>query len=139
MCWYQASTNRAYTNMPLTELAVRSAKAEGKITKLSDGGGLQLWVTPDGAKRWRLAYRFAGGQKVLAIGVYPTVGLKDARAARVDAKRLLEKEIDPSNAKKQAKAQEAKSAANTFEAIAAELVDKKRREGKAENTVDKAK
>lgn len=60
--------------MSLTELAIRSAKAEGKITKLSDGGGLQLWVTPDGAKRWRVAYRFGGKQKVLAVGVYPTVG-----------------------------------------------------------------
>ena len=43
--------------MPLTEFQVRSAKREGNIVKLSDGGGLQLWVTPDGAKRWRLAYR----------------------------------------------------------------------------------
>src|SRR3984957_12842548 len=55
--WYRASTNRAYTNMALTELAIRSAKVEGKITKLSDRGGLQLWVTGDGAKRWRLDVR----------------------------------------------------------------------------------
>jgi integrase len=124
--------------MALTELAVRSANAEGKITKLSDGGGLQLWVTGDGAKRWRLAYRYAGGQKVLAIGVYPAVGLKEARAARQYAKRLLSEGIDPSSAKKQAKAAQARSAANTFEAIGAELVDKKRREGKATNTLGKS-
>ena len=124
--------------MALNELVIRSAKAEGKITKLSDGGGLQLWVTADGAKRWRLAYRFAGGQKVLAIGVYPAVGLKEARTARQDAKRLLLEGIDPSSAKKQAKAAQASSAANTFEAIAAELIDKKRREGKAANTVGKS-
>jgi integrase len=124
--------------MALTELAIRSAKVEGKITKLSDGGGLQLWVTGDGAKRWRLAYRYAGGQKVLAIGVYPDVGLKEARTARQDAKRLLSEGIDPSSAKKRAKAAQASSAANTFEAISAELVDKKRREGKAANTVGKS-
>jgi integrase len=124
--------------MPLTELAIRSAKAAGNITKLSDGGGLQLWVTPDGAKRWRLACRFAGGQKALAIGVYPTIGLKDARAARQDAKRLLAAGLDPSQAKKQAKAEKANSAANTFEAVASELVEKKRREGKADATVAKA-
>ena len=124
--------------MALTELAIRSAKVEGKITKLSDGGGLQLWVTGDGAKRWRLAYRYAGGQKVLAIGVYPDVGLKEARTARQDAKRLLSEGIDPSSAKKQAKAAQASSAANTFEAIGAELVDKKRREGRATNTVGKS-
>ncbi|HEY8127476.1 MAG TPA: Arm DNA-binding domain-containing protein [Hyphomicrobium sp.] len=46
--------------MPLTEIGIRSTKPSAKIVKLSDGGGLQLWVTPDGAKRWRLAYRYAG-------------------------------------------------------------------------------
>jgi hypothetical protein len=44
--------------MPLTDLAIKRALAGPKIIKLSDGGGLQLWLTPDGAKRWRLAYRF---------------------------------------------------------------------------------
>jgi len=38
--------------MPLTELQVRSAMPQPKVSKLSDGGGLQLWVTPNGAKRW---------------------------------------------------------------------------------------
>jgi Arm DNA-binding domain len=123
--------------MALTEIAVRSAKAVGKITKLSDGGGLQLWMTPDGAKRWRLAYRFAGDQKVLAIGVYPKIGLKEARIARDEAKRLLASGLDPSEAKKQAKVEKVNSAANTFEVIAAELLEKKRREGKADNTLAK--
>ncbi len=123
--------------MPLTEFQVRSAKAAEKVTKLSDGGGLQVWVYPDRAKRWRLAYRFAGAQKVLAIGVYPTVGLKEARAAREDAKRLLGNGVDPAWAKKQTKLERATSAANTFEAIAKELVEKKRGEGKAFNTIMK--
>jgi integrase len=123
--------------MSLTELAVRTAKAQGKITKLSDGGGLQLWITPDGAKRWRLAYRFGGAQKALAVGVYPTVGLKQARAARQEAKRLISSGIDPMAARKQAKIESANSAANTFKTVAAELLEKKRREGKAEMTLAK--
>ena len=73
--------------MALTEMEVRNAKPGAKIAKLSDGGGLQLWISPDGAKRWRLAYRFNEAQKTLAIGVYPSVGLKDAREAR--ARNLL--------------------------------------------------
>ena len=124
--------------MPLTELQVRSAKPQPKIAKLSDGGGLQLWVTPDGAKRWRLAYRFAGGQKLLAISVYPSVGLKEARAAREKARRLLADGVDPSEARKQAKIEKANAADNTFAAIAAKLVDKKRREQKAVVTVAKS-
>jgi hypothetical protein len=46
--------------MPLNDLESRTAKPGDRLRKLSDGGGLQLWITPDGAKRWRLAYRFAG-------------------------------------------------------------------------------
>jgi hypothetical protein len=115
----------------------QSAKPQGKVSKLSDGGGLQLWVTPDGAKRWRLAYRFGGGQRLLAIGVYPAVGLKEARAARESAKRLLASGVDPSDAKKQAKIDKANAAENTFAVIATELVEKKRREGKAGVTLGK--
>jgi len=123
--------------MPLTELQVKSAKPHVKISKLSDGGGLQLWITPDGAKRWRLAYRFGGGQKLLAIGVYPAVGLKDARAAREQARRLLASGVDPSEARRQAKIEKANSAENTFASLTSELIEKKRREGKAEVTLGK--
>ena len=89
ICWYAESPLRTDTNMPLTDLAIKRALAGPKIIKLSDGGGLQLWLTPDGAKRWRLAYRFAGAQKTFAIGVYPEVGLKDARETREAARRIL--------------------------------------------------
>jgi hypothetical protein len=121
--------------MALTDLAIRTAKPGARIVKLSDGGGLQLWITPDGAKRWRLAYRFAGGQKTLAIGVYPAKSLREAREAREEAKRLLAAGQDPSLAKRLAKAARVTASANTFEAIARELLDKKRREAKAEGTL----
>lgn len=118
--------------MPLNDLEVRNAKPGDRLRKLSDGGGLQLWVMPDGAKRWRLAYRFAGAQKNLAIGVYPAVGLKEARAKRDEAKRLLADGQDPLVAKKIAKAARAQAVADTFNAIADELMEKKRREEKAD-------
>ena len=63
------------TNMALTDLAIKRLPGP-KILKLSDGGGVQLWITPDGAKRWRLAHRFGGAQKTFAIGVYPEVGVE---------------------------------------------------------------
>jgi integrase len=123
--------------MALTEMEIRNAKPGAKIIKLSDGGGLQLWVSPDGAKRWRLAYRFNEGQKTLAIGVYPAIGLKDARDARESAKRLLADGQNPAMAKKQAKAAKIAASANTFAAMTEEFLAKKRREGKAENTLGK--
>jgi hypothetical protein len=87
--WYVANVDGTDTNMRLSDLALKQAKPGPKIIKLSDGGGLQLWITPDGAKRWRFAYRFGGAQKVLAIGVYPTVGLKEARQSRDAARQDL--------------------------------------------------
>ncbi len=35
--------------MAPTEMEIRNAKPGPKLIKLSDGGGLQLWVSPDGA------------------------------------------------------------------------------------------
>src|ERR1700710_2892595 len=76
--------------MPLTDASCPSARPGSKLQKLTDGGGLQLWLQPSGARLWRLAYRFDGKQKLLAVGVYPTVPLARARQAREDARRLLE-------------------------------------------------
>lgn len=42
--------------MKLSDAAVRNAKANGKVQKLSDGGGLHLHVTATGSKLWRMAY-----------------------------------------------------------------------------------
>jgi integrase len=90
---------------------------------------------PDGAKRWRLAYRFDGRQKLLATGVYPATGLREARESREEAKRLIADGKDPSIAKRLAKAARVTASANTFDAIASELLGKKRREAKAEGTL----
>lgn len=123
--------------MSLTDVEIRKAKPTSKLAKLSDGGGLQLWITSDGAKRWRLAYRFGGKQKLLAIGVYPAMGLKEAREAREAAKTLLTEGRDPSAAKRLAKYQQAAANTNTFNALADELLDKARRENKTDRTLNK--
>ena len=107
--------------MKLTDKRVQNARpVAGKVVKLSDGGGLQLWVTPSGGKLWNLAYRFAGKQRKLAIGPYPTFSLKDARARREEAKRQLGDCLDPSQQKQLAKLAKANEQANTFGAIAAD-------------------
>jgi len=130
-------TRRGYTNMALTDREIRGVRPGKALTKLSDGGGLQLWVMPGGAKRWRLAYRHNSKQKTLALGVYPTISLREAREARDDAKRLLSSGRDPSVVRKLEKAAKIKASANTFNALADELLEKKRAEGKAERTFDK--
>ena len=65
--------------MPLTDTAIKALQAKATPYKKSDGGGLFLFVQPNGAKYWRLKYRFAGKGKTLSLGVYPEVSLKNAR------------------------------------------------------------
>lgn len=68
----QADTNGvAIPTVALSDLQVRTAKPAEKLRKLSEGRGCNSGSRqPDGVKRWRLAYRFAGRQKALALGVY---------------------------------------------------------------------
>lgn len=107
--------------MALTDTFVRQVKHGGRAAgdKHADGGGLYLHVLAAG-KYWRLAYRFDGKQKVLALGVYPIVALASARRKRDEAKRLLEAGTDPGLAKRVAKVTARVSAGNTFEAVATE-------------------
>ncbi|MGB9392842.1 MAG: Arm DNA-binding domain-containing protein [Xanthobacteraceae bacterium] len=121
------------TNM-LKDIAVRNAKPSARPKKLSDGGGLHVLVQPTGSKLWRLAYRFAGKQKTLALGVYPVVSLEDARRRRNEAKKLLARSIDPSVQRKTDK-QAGKD--SSFRAVAEEVVAKLKREGRAQATLDK--
>ena len=121
--------------MALTDAECRAAQPAAKLQKLTDGGGLQLWVQPSGARLWRLAYRFGGKQKLLALGVYPTISLARARQAREDAKRLLANGADPTSEKKRRKQEH--SNAVTFRAIADEYLTKLKREGRAAATIAK--
>ncbi|HUX64299.1 tyrosine-type recombinase/integrase [Sulfuricella sp.] len=110
--------------MALTAIEVKAAKPTDKPFKLSDGGGLYLLVQPNGAKYWRLDYRFSGKRKTLAVGVYPDVSLLDARERRDEARKLLAADIDPSANKKAKRAAKQGQAANSFEVVALEWLEK---------------
>lgn len=105
--------------MPLTDSAIKTAKPKEKPYKLSDAHGLYLLINPNGSKLWRLKYRVAGKEKGLAFGVYPIVGLQQARQLRDGARQQLAEGIDPGEHKKAVKvAQRAEGL--TFETLALE-------------------
>jgi integrase len=106
--------------MPLTDVKCRNSKGQIRPYKLSDGGGLYLLVNPEGARYWRLAYRWLGKQRTLALGIYPSVGLMEARAGRDDAKRSLAANVDPSAIKRERKRAAKIASGNTFEIVALE-------------------
>lgn len=101
----------------LTALVVKQAKPKEKTYRMYDGMGLFLEIRPNNAKYWRMKYRYASKEKLLALGVYPTISLKEARTTRDQAKQLLSKGIDPSAKKQADKAARKEAGANTFEAI----------------------
>lgn len=112
--------------MPLTDTAIRNAKPTDKPRKLFDAGGLFLLLTATGQRYWRLKYRFAGKEKLLALGVYPEVSLSAARKRRDEAREKLAAGIDPGEAKK-ADARAARiAAANSFEAVANGWMEERR-------------
>ena len=125
--------------MALTDTAIRLAKAEASDRKLADSKGLYLLVTASGSKLWRLKYRIDGKEKKLALGSYPDVGLKDARARRDAARQLAQAGSDPSIAKREARIAKRIASANTFAGIAEEYIAKLEAEGKAAITIAKTR
>jgi Arm domain-containing DNA-binding protein/integrase-like protein len=87
----------------LTNTECRNLKPQAKPYKMSDGGGLFLFITPAGGKVWRMGYRLGRRQREVAFGAYPAVSLQDAREKRDAAKKLLANDIDPAIAKQDAK------------------------------------
>ncbi|MEO8724205.1 MAG: integrase arm-type DNA-binding domain-containing protein, partial [Sphingobium sp.] len=123
--------------MKLTYIAIQNAKPGAKPYKLSDGENLYLLVSPHGSKSWRINYSWLGKQKTLIFGMWPAVSLADARARKLEARRQLAAGLDPGEQKKLAQLKAIIEAENSFKAVAGEWLDKNRREGRAQITLDK--
>lgn len=110
--------------------ASRPFKENKTPRKLSDGKGLQLWVMPNGSKYWRYKYRIGGKERLLPLGVFPEVSLREARMEHQKAYDLVLSGIDPNVQTKKKRLINQMTNAATFEAIAHEWLDKKRSEVK---------
>jgi integrase len=113
--------------MPLTSQQIKNVKPDVTRTqKLFDGHGLFLEVTPKGSKRWRLKYRFAGKEKLISLGLFPLIGLKEARDKRDDARRMVANGVDPSAQRQAVRDAAIAHDLHNFEAIAREWLAQKR-------------
>jgi hypothetical protein len=74
---------------------VRNAKPKAAGYRMPDGGGLHLYVSPKGAKIWRLRYKVRGDEQTLVLGPYRTISLADARARPDVARAALAAGTDP--------------------------------------------
>lgn len=111
----------------LTDRECKGAKcpAGKKVVKLSDGGGLQLWVMPNESKYWRLRYWAANKEKLLALGCYPAISLSDARIRRDEAQRQRARGIDPAEKRREDKREALAATEYSFEYVAREWFDRK--------------
>ena len=104
--------------MKLTDSIIKNEKPTDKRKQLADGNGLVLYIMPNGSKLWRYRYRYNGSPKMLSLGEYPTVTLKDARAERERVSDLLVQGIDPSIERKEKKLSQAYAIENDFRSVA---------------------
>ena len=109
----------------LTDKAIKALKPKQKPYKAADGLGLYLSVQPNGSRLWRFKYRFAGKEKLAALGAYPEIGLADARARRDELRRLHAGGVDPVAYRRAADEARVAAAENSFKVLADEWFDKK--------------
>lgn len=75
----------------LTDAQCRAAKPRERAYKLFDGSGLALVVLPSGVRSWRLFYRTDGKQQTATLGLYPAVGVAEARRRAAEARERAAK------------------------------------------------
>jgi integrase len=73
----------------LTDSQCRKAEPRATAYKMFDGHGLHLFVSPKGAKVWRVAYRLDGKPQTHTIGPYPLISLAEARGLRDELRKKL--------------------------------------------------
>ena len=103
--------------MPLTDTAVRQAKNFGKNYSLKDMDGLHLFVSAKGVKSWHFRFCWLGKQSRISLGMYPAIGLKEARLARDQARSLVAKGIDPRASRREDRLAAMAAEENSFAAV----------------------
>ena len=109
--------------MPLTDTEIKKTKPRVKPYKLSDCGGLYLWVTPSGGKLWRWSYRYEGKQKIMTFGRYPEIPLARARERHLEERGVLAEGADPMAVRKAERHAEQLAYENSFANVAARWLE----------------
>ena len=84
--------------------AVKIAKLDiKKQAQYGDGKGLWLQVSAFGTRSWLLRYMVAGRARVMGLGPYPEVSLKEARERAAEARKQIRDGVDPIDARREKK------------------------------------
>lgn len=128
----------ARTTKPLTNTEVKQAKPKASVYNLSDGGGLQLRIKPNGSKIWLLDYRrpYTKVRTSMSFGAYPALSLAAARSKRAEAKALLAQDIDPKEHRDEQALRETTARGNTLAHVAKQWLDVKKTKVSQEHAQD---
>jgi integrase len=123
---------------PLTNTEVKQAKPKEKVYTLSDGGGLQLRIKPNGSKLWLFDYfrPYTKKRTSLSFGAYPALSLAEARSKRDDAKKLLANDIDPKDQRDDEHRTNETAHSNTLYHVAAQWLEVKKSKVSANHALD---
>lgn len=82
----------------LSDAKVKNLKPQEKGYKVTDGGGLYVYVTKTGTKSFRYDAKIDGSRKTITFGTYPAMSLAEARDEHEKAHALVAKGINPKDA-----------------------------------------
>ncbi|ATZ66142.1 tyrosine-type recombinase/integrase [Acinetobacter haemolyticus] len=122
----------------LTALKVKNLKFdESTSNKYTDGDGLYLQINKNGSKYWRMDYTnpITKKRNTLALGVYPTIALEQARKRRDEVKLQLAEGKDPASERDSKREQAKLSMVNAFKFIAQDWLELREKEGKKDSEV----
>lgn len=101
----------------LSDKSIQAEKPGDKPRTLRDGNGLFVLIHPNGSKYFQLRTTIHTKPKLIQLGVYGVMTLKEAREAAREKKTQIAKGLDPVVEKKIAKAESLLKADSTFEVI----------------------
>lgn len=117
----------------LNSAKVSATKAKDTPRKLSDGGGLFLFIPPKNSaskprRLWRYKYRIHGREGLFALGPFPEIGLADARRIHLAARWLVERGIHPAHyvreQRQRLETEERQKKTGTFASVCAQWLER---------------
>ena len=69
-----------------------------------DGNYLYIFVGPNGKKRFKIKYEFAGKSNIYTVGTFPEISLSQAREEALRVKNMIKRGLDPNKEKANLKA-----------------------------------
>jgi len=97
----------------LTDRKVAALKPRAPPYKVFDGRGLHIWVSPT-AKAWRLRFKLDGKERLMSLGEFPDIDCEEARTRRDAARKLVARNIDPVEQRRNEKAAKTEAGKHTF-------------------------